>query len=231
MYALILAGGKGERLRPYTEDRPKPMVPVNGTPIVEHQIRWLKRQGVDHFVLLCGYLHHVIEEYFGDGSRWDVSIEYSLEESPLGRGGAFKQGFARVPRGEAFVIGTNGDNLNTQDLRPVFEAHRASGALVTALLTQLRSPYGIATIDESNRITGFMEKPLLPYWLNAGVYVISAACFDRFPDLGDHEDSTFPTLAQEGKLHAFRSTSYWRAIDTVKDLTDAAQEFVAFESR
>ncbi len=231
MYALILAGGKGERLRPYTEDRPKPMVPVNGTPIIEHQIRWLASHGVDHFVLLCGYLHQVIQEYFGDGARWGVSIEYCIEDSPLGRGGAFKQGFARVPKSEPFVLGTNGDNLNTQDLRAVLDAHQNSNALVTVMLTQLRSPYGIATIDEGNRITGFMEKPLLPFWLNAGVYVISSECFDRFPDLGDHEDSTFPALASEGKLSAFRSTAYWRAIDTVKDLTDAGKEFAGAEAR
>ncbi|MBI4499295.1 MAG: nucleotidyltransferase family protein [Chloroflexi bacterium] len=225
MYALILAGGKGERLRPFTDDRPKPMVPVNGMPILEHQIRWLNSYGVDHFVLLCGYLHHVIQEYFGDGSRWGVAIEYCVEETPLGRGGAFKQGFTRIPKSEPFVIGTNGDNLNTQDLRPFLEAHQGTGALVTVMLTQLRSPYGIAQIEEDHRISGFQEKPLLPYWLNAGVYAISAACFNRFPDQGDHEDTTFPALAEEGKLYAFRSTAYWRAVDTVKDLTEATREF------
>lgn len=225
MYALVLAGGKGERLRPHTEDRPKPMVPVHGTPILEHQIRWLAEYGVTNVVVLCGYLHHVIENHFGDGSRFGVAMEYCIEETPLGRGGAFKLGFSRVPQGERFVIGTNGDNLNTQDLREVVTAHQHSGALVTAMLTQLRSPYGIATVDEGSRISGFMEKPLLPYWLNAGVYVVSAQCFERFPDLGDHEDSTFPALAKEGKLYAFQSTAYWKAIDTVKDLSEAAQEF------
>lgn len=231
MYALILAGGKGERLRPYTEDRPKPMVSVNGAPILEHQIRWMRDYGVTNVVVLCGYLHHVIQDYFGDGSALGVSIEYCIEETPLGRGGAFKLGFGRVPAAERFVIGANGDNLNTQDLRALLDAHQVSGALVTAMLTQLRSPYGIATIDEDNRISGFKEKPLLPYWLNAGAYVISSACFDRFPDLGDHEDSTFPELAQEGKLYGFRSTAYWRAIDTVKDLSEATQEFSTTERR
>lgn len=227
MYALLLAGGKGERLRPYTADRPKPMVPVNGKPLLEMQIEWLRGNGVDHFILLCGYLHNVIEDHFGDGRRWDVSIDYCVEDSPLGRGGAFKTGFAKVPASERFVIGTNGDNINTQDLRPMLEAHRSGNAQVTDMLTQLRSPYGIADLSEDDRIVGFREKPLLPYWLNAGVYVIERSCFARFPDLGDHEDTTFPELAAEGSLLAFRSTAYWKAVDTVKDLTDAAKELAS----
>lgn len=224
MYALLLAGGKGERLRPYTADRPKPMVPVNGTPLIEMQINWLRQYGVDHFILLCGYLANVIQDYFGDGSKWGVSIDYCVEETPLGRGGAFKTGFAKVPASERYVIGTNGDNINTQDIRPLLAQHEATNAQATAMLVQLRSPYGIADVTEGERITGFREKPLLPYWLNAGVYVISSSAFARFPDIGDHEDTTFPQLAAEGSLYAFRSTSYWRAVDTVKDLQEAGKD-------
>lgn len=222
MYALILAGGRGERLRPYTEDRPKQMVPINGKPILEYQLEWLRQEGVDHAVILCGYLHQVIMDYFGDGQKWGIHIDYSVEDNPLGRGGALKKGFFMVPKGERLVIGLNGDNIIAQSLKPMLEAHEDSGALVTVMLAPLRSPYGIATLTEDNHIVGFEEKPVLPYWLNAGVYIISCEAFQLFPDLGDHEDTTFPQLAGEGRLYGFKSTAYWKPIDTVKDLTEAS---------
>lgn len=222
MYALVLAGGKGERLRPYTDDRPKPMVPVAGKPILEYQIEWLRAGGVTHVVLLCGYLHEVIRDYFGDGSRWGLHIEHVVEDHPLGRGGAFKLGFQRVPKGEETVIGTNGDNIHTQPLREMIAAHKATRAAATIMLVTLRSPYGIAVLD-GNRITGFQEKPELPYWLNAGAYVFSGEVEPLLPKEGDLEDSTFPELARRGRLYAFQSRSYWRPIDTVKDLSEAAE--------
>ncbi len=224
MYALIIAGGEGQRLRPHTEDRPKGMVPINGKPLLEYSLDWLRTNGVDQVVIVCGYRADMLKEYFKDGRQRDQHIEYYVEETPLGRGGAFKKGFSFVPPSEELVIGMNGDNLNTQDLGPMFEMHRAKSAAVTVLLTQLRSPYGIADLTADGRITGFAEKPLLPNWLNAGVYVISSDVFSKFPDHGDHEDSTFPELAREGRLFGFRSTAYWRAVDTVKDLLEAGKE-------
>jgi NDP-sugar pyrophosphorylase family protein len=93
VYALIVAGGEGQRLRPYTDDRPKPMVPINDKPILQYQIEWLCANGVTNVVLLCGYRAQQIMDYFKDGAGFGLHIEYSLEETPLGRGGAFKQGF------------------------------------------------------------------------------------------------------------------------------------------
>lgn len=226
MYAISIVGGKGERLRPLTEDRPKCMVLLAGKPILEYQIEWLAENGVTHVVLACGHLHEVIEDYFGDGSRWGVRIGYSIETEPLGRGGAFKLAYAQVPPSEPIVIGTNGDNVHTQALAPLLEQHARTGAVATLLLTQLRSPYGIVH-QEDERITGFEEKPLLPYWLSAGAYVLSREFFADCPDVGDHEDELFPRLAAEGRLFGFRSTSYWKAIDTVKDLNEAAAHLAA----
>src|SRR3989304_860614 len=97
MYALILAGGKGERLRPLTSARPKPMIPLAGKPILEHQLEWLHGQGVTDVILLCGYLSEVVSSHFGDGSRLGLRIAYSVESEPLGRGGAFKKAFQLVP--------------------------------------------------------------------------------------------------------------------------------------
>ncbi len=223
MHALIIAGGEGQRLRPLTDDRPKGMVPVAGKPILQHQMEWLRDNGVAHAVLACGYRHDVIEEYFGDGSRFGLRIDYSIEHTPLGRGGALKQAFQQVPSDVSFVIATNGDNINTQPLAPMVRQHMRTGAVATLLLTQLRSPYGIAQ-QRGKQITGFREKPLLPHWLSAGVYVLNREFLEACPDVGDHEDHLFPKLAAEGKLYGFRSRTFWKAIDTVKDLQEAERE-------
>jgi len=223
MYALIIAGGEGQRLRPLTDDRPKGMVAVAGKPILQHQVEWLRDNGVTHAVLACGYRNDVIQDYFGDGSRFGISVTYSIEASPLGRGGALKLAYRQVPADDAIVIATNGDNIHTQPLAPLVRQHRRTGAVATLLLTQLRSPYGIAQ-QRGKRITGFREKPLLAHWLSAGVYVLNREFLEACPDVGDHEDKLFPKLAAEGKLFGFRSRAYWKAIDTVKDLQEAEKE-------
>jgi NDP-sugar pyrophosphorylase family protein len=223
VFAIILAGGKGERLRPLTGDRPKSMVPLLDKPIIEYQIEWLRASGVTDIIIACGYLHEVIEQYVQDGSRWGMRIRYSVEREPLGRGGAFKQAYRQVPPSEPYVIATNGDNVNTQPLAPMIRQHQRTQAMATLLLTQLRSPYGIVQ-QRGKQIVGFREKPLLPHWLSAGVYVLQPEFFAGLPDVGDHEDELFPRLAAEGRLYGFRSRSYWKAIDTVKDLNEAAEQ-------
>lgn len=223
MQAIIIAGGEGQRLRPLTDDRPKGMVALGGKPILQHQIEWLRDNGVTDAVIACGYLHEVIQEYFEDGRRFGIHLRYSVEDSPLGRGGALKQAYGQLPPDEPFTIATNGDNVQTQSLAPVIRQHKRTGATATLLLVQLRSPYGIVQ-QKGKRITGFREKPLLPHWLNAGMYVLDRDFFPPLPDIGDHEDSLFPALAAEGKLYGFRSRSYWKAIDTIKDLNDAERE-------
>jgi NDP-sugar pyrophosphorylase family protein len=221
MYALILAGGKGERLRPLTSDRPKPMILLAGRPILEYQLEWLRGQGVTDVVLLCGYLGEVVSSHFGDGSGWGLRIAYSLEAEPLGRGGAFKKGFQLVPPDVPFVIGTNGDNITEQPLAPLIRRHRRTGAVATVMLTPMVSPFGIARLGRGSRIRGFDEKPRLPYWINTGFYVLSRQFFEELPDRGDHENTLFPRLAECGKLYGYRSRAYWKAIDTLKDLSEA----------
>jgi len=224
MYALIIAGGEGERLRPLTSDRPKPMIEVAGTPILEYQVRWLAREGVSDAVLLCGYKAEVIQRHFGDGSRFGLRTHYSLEEVPLGRGGALKLGAQLLPPDEDAVIALNGDILTDQPLAPMLRYHRRKHAAATVMLTRLRSPYGVTRIDRTGRITAFDEKPLLREWINAGLYVVSREFLRRLPDRGDHETTTFPQLVAEGRLFGYRSDAYWRTVDTFKDLTEAAAE-------
>jgi NDP-sugar pyrophosphorylase family protein len=224
VYALIIAGGEGERLRPLTSDRPKPMIPVAGRPILEYQIRWLAPQGVSDVILLCGYKAEVIQEHFKDGSRFGLRVHYSLEDEPLGRGGALKLGARLLPTDEEMVLALNGDMLTNQPLAPLFRYHRRKGAIATVMLTPLRSPYGITRRDRGGRIVAFDEKPLLPHWINAGLYVLGPDFLRRLPERGDHETTTFPELAAEGKLFGYPSRAYWRTIDTFKDLTEAESE-------
>ena len=218
----MLAGGKGERLWPLTQDRPKPMVEVNGKPIVEHHLAWLRANGIERAFLLTGYMHEVIAEHFAAPRIEGLDVRCIAEASPLGRGGAYKNGYREAGLSEAAVIATNGDVLTDQPLAPLVEAHNRTGALATVLLTPMMSPFGIVETD-GGLVTGFREKPPLPYWINAGVYVLTQEAIARFPDVGDHETETFPALASEGRLAAFESGAYWKSVESQKDLREAGE--------
>ena len=219
--ALVLAGGRGERLRPFTEDRPKPMVFVNDRPLLHYHLDWLKRGGVDTVYILCGYKHDVIRQYFGSGESVSMSLHYVVEEEPLGRGGALKRGLSLLPPGLSQVIVTNGDIITDQSLEELVRARQEHKALGTVMLAPLVCPWGIVVAGDDGRIREFLEKPALPYWVNAGVYVMDPAIRGYLPDRGDHETMTFPALAREGKLYAVKSSALWLAVETAKDLTHA----------
>jgi NDP-sugar pyrophosphorylase family protein len=221
--ALVLAGGRGERLRPFTEDRPKPMVLINDRPLLLYHLGWLQKGGVTTAYILCGYKHEVIQQYFGDGETVRMSLHYVVEQEPLGRGGALKQGMSLLAPGLETVIVTNGDILTDQSLPELVQVHREHKGMGTMMLSPLVSPYGIVAFDGQGRVEDFSEKPVLPYWVNAGVYVMDPAIRERLPDRGDHETTTFPALAKEGKLYAFRSSARWLGVDTVKDLNQARE--------
>ena len=222
MRAIILAGGKGERLRPLTEHRPKGMVEVCGRPILEYQVSWLRHYGVRDITISCGYLSEVIERYFSDGKRFGVRIRYAVESEPLGRGGGFKYAMGQAPT-DGPIIGTNGDVVTNLDLNAVIGRHQQEGVLATDVLAPLRSPYGIVDLDDRGFIRGFQEKPMLPYWLNAGIYVFEPGVYDLLPERGDHEDLTFPRLAAEGRLLGYRTRAFWQPADTIKDVTELNQ--------
>ncbi|HEX2033368.1 MAG TPA: nucleotidyltransferase family protein [Chloroflexota bacterium] len=219
LQAIILAGGKGERLRPFTDDRPKPMVPILDKPILEYQIRWLAAQGIKRIVISCGYRHEVIQHYFADGEKFGVELRYAVEEEPLGRGGGIKLAWNELAHSDAPVVATNGDIMTSFDLGAMLAAHRRVQALASILTVPFVSQYGIVDLDDEGKVTGFRSEPVLPYWVNGGVYVLEPSVHAMLPDRGDHEASTFPQLAQLGKLLAFKSHTFWRAVDTVKDLT------------
>ena len=223
MYALILAGGRGERLRPLTDTVAKPMVQANGRPVLLYQVSQLKSQGITDIVVLCGYRWESIRDFFGDGSAFGVRIHYSVEATPLGRGGALKKGLGEIPGPERRVIALNGDTLTTQELEPLIKLHGQSGALATVMLTPYPSPYGVVEMDSSGKVSAFKEKGDLPYWINGGVYVLDTTIREELPDLGDHETTTFPGLTERGLLYGYRSRAFWKSIDSHKDLREAEE--------
>lgn len=223
MYALILAGGKGERLRPLTNTIAKSMIPVNGKPILWYQISRLREAGVTDVVLLCGYRWETIQDYLGDGTAFGVRARYSLEETPLGRGGALKQGLSMIPDSEQTVLALNGDILTGQEFEPLIDLHRQSGALATVMLVPYPSAYGVVEVETSGKVLAFREKGELPHWINGGIYVLDTAIRDQLPALGDHETTTFPRLAEMGRLYAYRSRAFWKSIDSHKDLREAEE--------
>lgn len=220
LFALTIAGGRGERLKPLTDTLPKPMVPLNGRPMLAYQVDRLLYNGVTDIVFLCGYLGEKIEEYFGDGSAFGFRAHYSHEDHPMGRGGAVRKGLELVPRGEELVIVTNGDNVTTQPLNALIDRHRKLDAMATMMLVPHPSQYGVVESDAEGHVTRFVEKGRLPFWINAGVYVFSREIDSRLPETGDHETSTFQELAAEGKLAALQSEALWMTVDSPKELRE-----------
>lgn len=229
MDAIILAGGRGERLMPLTADRPKCLVEVGGRPIVLHQLEWLARNEVRQVVISCGYRWRKIEQLLGSGLSAGLPVNYAPEESPLGRGGGLRKAIGVLQPKEPFIV-CNGDLLTTLPLRPMAREHRRSGALATLLLVPAVSPHDIADVDEEGCISGFREKPALPYFWSGGVYVLSPVIERLLPRQGDHEASTWPRLASKGQLRGYRYRGYWQPIDSAKDLRDAERRLGRRES-
>ena len=223
MQAVVLAGGFGKRLAPLTSEVPKPLLPVGGKPILVRQIEWLRGFGIRDVVLAVGYLRHKIFEALGDGRRFGVRIFYSVEEEPLGTGGAIKNAEPFITD-DVFVV-LNGDVLTNLDLNKLMEAlGDADGAIA---LVPLRSPYGIVEFDAGGYVTHFREKPLLEgFYINAGVYALRRKILSELPDRGNIEETLFPRLAQQRRLKAvvYRDV-FWKSVDSLKDLEEVDRFF------
>jgi dTDP-glucose pyrophosphorylase len=195
---IIMAGGQGIRLRPHTENCPKPMLPVGGKPMLEHIIEKAKAQGFSHFILSIHYLGHMIQDYFGDGSRWQVKITYLSEDCPLGTAGAI--GLMADRPTESFLV-TNGDVISDIPYGDLLEFHTHQQAVATMAVRpyEWRHPFGVV---ESNGVeyVGFAEKPVSRSQINAGVYVLHPDSLDVL-NKGDHCDmpTLFERLTAEGK--------------------------------
>ena len=220
MKAVILAGGFGKRLRPLTDQKPKPMIEVLNIPIIEWQIKWLKRYSIKEFVVCVGYMKEQIIDHIGSGNRLGVKVGYAVEEEPLGTGGALKNAQSLLTGQEGFFM-INGDILT--ELDPNMLDH---GSSQTLALVPLRSPYGVVELNGNSKVLGFVEKPTIPdRWINAGVYYFTQEVFQYLPDNGNIEVTALPALAKEGRLKAIKYQDiFWRSIDSHKDIEEAAKE-------
>ncbi len=200
---LIMAGGRGTRLRPHTEHCPKPLLPLAGKPILEHIIERARAEGFHRFVVGVHYLGHMIEDYFGNGHRWQVEIDYLREECPLGTAGAIA---LLSPRPDAPFLVSNGDVLT--DIRYGelldFHTHHAAAATMAVRLHEWQHPFGVVRINGVD-IIGFEEKPINRTHINAGVYVLDPTSIDV---LTSGEPCDMPTLFSRLKQRAARTIVY-----------------------
>ena len=221
MEAIVLAGGKGERMGTAVQG-PKALVPVAGHPLASYQVSQLARAGVERVIVSCAVGQEVLFE--AKLSGLGAEIVAVPEPEPLGRGGGIR--FAAEAREETGpVYALNGDELLDVDFVALLAHHRAADVAATIVVAPMISHLGVVDVAEGDVVTGFREAPRLPHWVNAGVYVLDTEALDRFPERGDHELSTFPELAAEGRLRAYRHEGVWLTVNTPKDLR-RAEEYV-----
>lgn len=215
---VIMAGGQGTRLRPHTEHCPKPLLPVGGKPMLEHIIERAKANGLERFLLAVHFLGHMIEEHFGDGSRWGVEIEYVREESPLGTAGALS---LLAQRPETSFLVSNGDVLADIQYGELLDFHRRHGAMATMAvrLHEWQHPFGVVHTNGVD-IVGFEEKPVSRTHINAGIYVLEPEALDVL-EVGCYCD--MPTLFSRLQERSARTIVYpmhepWLDVGREKDL-------------
>jgi NDP-sugar pyrophosphorylase family protein len=222
--AILLAGGKAERLGEAAQGRPKALVPIAGRPLAAYQVAMLRAAGVERVIVSCarGFGDLFERELAGLGAEI-VPVE---EPEPLGRGGGLR--FAAVAaRDGGDVFALNGDELLDLDLRRLLDRHRQAGAAATITVTRPASPFGVVELGDGDLVVGFEEAARVPWWVSCGVYLLGAEAIARLPERGDHETSTFPELAAEGRLAALRHEGLWITVNTPKDLRRAEEHVSA----
>lgn len=227
MKAVLLAGGRGVRLRPLTYTIPKPLLPIGEKPILEEIIERLRAQSVREFIVAVGYRAELIETYFRDGAHLGVSIEYVRETEPLGTAGplALVREQCAIPH-DAPLFVMNGDVLTDIDVAEICERHRASGNEMTIATREfvLQHPYGVIEV-EGDRISGIREKPTVTDTVSAGVYVLSRTALDRVPagKFFDMPDLVNAVIAAGGRVGAYPFNGEWLAIQRIEQLEEAAR--------
>jgi NDP-sugar pyrophosphorylase family protein len=226
MEALLLGGGKGERLGEAAGGKPKPLVPVAGAPLAAYAVRRLATAGVKRVIVACAAGQETLFESELNGLG--AEIVAVGEPEPLGRGGGLRlAASARAESGPVFAL--NGDEILDVDLGALLAFHRAGARAATVVVAPMPSAFGVVELD-GDRIVAFREAPKLPHLVNAGLYVLEEEALARLPERGDHEQTTFPDLAAEGRLFAYRHGGVWLTVNTPKDLR-RAEAFLSTNER
>lgn len=215
MEAIILAGGRAERLGEAAQGRPKALVEIAGRPLAAYQVTWLDCAGVARVLVSCAAGQERLFE--SELSGLGPEIVAVPEPEPLGRGGGLRLA-ASARREEGDVYALNGDELLDADLTALLARHREAAVAATITIARPRSAFGVVELGEGDLVTGFHEAGLLPHWVSCGLYVLGAEAIAELPERGDHEATTFPALAGRGRLAAFRHDGVWLTVNTPKDL-------------
>jgi NDP-sugar pyrophosphorylase family protein len=226
MMAVILAGGMGTRLRPYTMTIPKPLLPLGDVPIIEIVLQQLAAAGCTRVVLTLGHMAHLLTASVGTGEKFGLRIDYFVEDQPLGTAGSLR----RIRELDEHFLVMNGDLLTTIDYRALFEFHRSKGSWGTISLAEreVRIEYGVVVPDATGLLEDYIEKPTVPYRVSMGINVLARAAVDLIP-----EDRKFDmpdlmlALRRAGKpVYCFTSGCYWRDIGRFDDYQEASEDFV-----
>jgi NDP-sugar pyrophosphorylase family protein len=231
MKAVILAGGKGTRLSPYTKVLPKPLMPIGDMPILEVILRQIKLAGIEDVVLTVGHLSELLRTFFQDGSRLGLNISYNYEDSPLGTAGPI----AFVPDLEDTFLVMNGDVLSTLPLKELVQFHKTNNAIAT-IATHHRTvkvDLGVIQWDGDDRVAGYIEKPTYDYSVSMGIYVFEPKVLTYIPK-GEYYD--FPDLVKKligvgEKVIGYRFDGYWQDLGRPDDYESAAQDFDQMRSQ
>jgi mannose-1-phosphate guanylyltransferase len=232
---ILLVGGMGTRLKPLTNQTPKPMLPVGGLPVTERQLLAAKKAGINTVILATSYLSEIFTPYFGDGSKWGMKLLYAVEEVPLGTGGAIRNAAALVDFAdskEEFVI-FNGDVLSSHDIAAQLDFHRSNKADATLHLIEVADAraFGCVPTDEKGRVLDFLEKMENPVTkaINAGCYIFNSSVISEIPagKVVSIERETFPQLVKSGRpVFGYSEQSYWLDIGTPAALFKGSRDIV-----
>jgi len=213
--AVIMSGGNGTRLRPLTCDLPKPMVPIFNKPVMEYGIELLKKYNIDEIAVTLHYLPNMIMDYFGDGSKFDVKINYYIEDTPLGTGGSVRNAEDFL---DSTIVVISGDAFTDIDIRKAYDFHRERGSKATLVLKREPMPleYGIVITDENGRVIRFLEKPswgeVFSDTINTGIYILEPEVFDNYKkgQNFDFSKDLFPKLLEDNvPMYGYIADEYW----------------------
>lgn len=226
MKAVILAGGKGTRLAPYTKILPKPLMPIGDMPILEILLRQMKRCGVDEVIITVGHLAELLRAFFQDGERLGLKIHYSYEENPLGTAGPLA--LVADMLDDTFLV-ANGDVLTTLDLTDMVAYHKRSGAIATIAshARKVKIDLGVLQFDGNDHLTGYIEKPTYDFYVSMGIYLFEPRVLAHVPY---NKYLDFPTLVlhllERGEhVGGYRFDGYWQDLGRPDDYEQAIQDF------
>lgn len=231
MLAVILAGGKGTRLKPFTMNIPKPLLPLGDVPVLDIVIRQLAADGFDRVILTLGHMAPFFTGHFGDGAAYGIRIDYLRESEPLGTAAPLRS--LTDPPADFLVM--NGDLLTDLSFRGLLAAHQAAGAAATIGVAARREKvdYGVIEMADDGSFRDYREKPELPYFVSMGINVLSARALRCIPAQGrfDMPQLMLALHAAGERVHCHRSTDYWQDIGRFDDYARASEDFVANPGR